>query len=299
MSINRDNWLITIIGPTATGKSTLAVTLARRLDGEVISADSRQVYRGFDIGSGKVTKREMRGIPHHLIDIASPRRTFTVAHYQKTALKTIHAIWKRGHIPILCGGTGLYVRSVIDGIVIPDVPPNPSLRKTLSKKTTQELYTLLMKRDPLRARDIDRNNPRRLIRALEIVATNGTVPPLRTHPLNARILFIGVDFPDVVLKKRIATRLRARIKSGMIAEVKKLHASGLSWKKLESFGLEYGAIARLLQKKVTRKICIENLERDIWRYAKRQRTWFKRDTRIHWISTQREALALIRQCIEL
>lgn len=290
--------LITIVGPTATGKSALAVAVARRFGGEVVSVDSRQLYRGLTIGSGKITKKEMRGIPHHLLAIASPRKIFTVAQYQKQALKKIRAIWKRGAIPILCGGTGLYLQSVIDGVHIPDVPPNRTLRATLEKKTIEELYTLLLKKDKRRAQTIDKNNPRRIIRALEIIASKGTVPPLNTTPLKATILSIGIDFSDSVLKKRIVKRLNNRMQKGMVKEVRQLHVQGLSWKKLESFGLEYRTIAHYLQKRISKKVCVETLARDIWHYAKRQRTWFKRDARIRWVSHQREALTYIAEQIQ-
>ncbi|MDP2967519.1 MAG: tRNA (adenosine(37)-N6)-dimethylallyltransferase MiaA, partial [bacterium] len=161
--------LIVILGPTASGKSELAVRLAKKFNGEVISADSRQVYKGMDIGTGKITKKEMQNIPHHLLNVTSPKRRFTVAQYRKLALKAIDKIFKKGKIPILCGGTGFYIQAVVDGIVIPEVKPDWRLRSNLEQLSTEELFNRLKKLDPKRAKTIDKKNRRRLIRALEIV----------------------------------------------------------------------------------------------------------------------------------
>lgn len=160
--------VLVIVGPTASGKSALAVRLAKRFDGEIISADSRQVYRGLDIGSGKITEKEKGGIPHHLLDIVSPKRVFTVAQYQKLAKRKIAEIIERRKLPIICGGTGFYVQSVIDDLALPKVKPNSRLRKSLNQKTAPELFQILQKLNAKRAVKIDRNNPRRLIRAIEI-----------------------------------------------------------------------------------------------------------------------------------
>ena len=161
--------LIVILGPTASGKTDLSIILAKKLNGEIVSADSRQVYRGLDVGSGKITKKQMQGIRHHLLDIASPKRKFTVAQYQKLVIKIIKKIHKKNKIPFLVGGTGFYIQSVVDGIVMPEVKPNWKLRKNLEKKNTEELFQMLLKLDPVRAQLIDKKNPRRLVRAIEIV----------------------------------------------------------------------------------------------------------------------------------
>ncbi|PJA84414.1 MAG: tRNA (adenosine(37)-N6)-dimethylallyltransferase MiaA, partial [Candidatus Nealsonbacteria bacterium CG_4_9_14_3_um_filter_37_13] len=147
--------LIVILGPTASGKSELAVRLAKKFNGKIVSADSRQVYRRMDIGTGKVTKKEMKGIPHYLLDVASPKKRFTVIQYRKLALKAINKILKNVHVPILCGGTGFYIQAVVDGIIIPEVPPDWRLRKELEKKSTEELYQILKKLDPRRAKTIE------------------------------------------------------------------------------------------------------------------------------------------------
>jgi len=169
--------VIVILGPTASGKSALAIDLALRFNGEVISADSRQVYRGLDIGSGKITKKEMLGIPHHLIDVADPKKIFTADLFQKLSRKAVADILSRGKLPIICGGTGFYIKAAIDSAQLPDVQPDHALRAKLSKKTPEQLFAMLKKKDPARAKSIDPQNPVRLIRALEIVASIGKVPP--------------------------------------------------------------------------------------------------------------------------
>src|SRR5258708_296896 len=171
--------VIAIVGPTASGKSTLAVNLAREFNGEVISADSRQVYKGIDIGTGKITKREMRGVLHYLLDVASQESTFTVAQFQKLGMQAIKKILAKGKLPIICGGAGFYIDSLLYDYALPSIPPNAALRKKLEKRSAAKLFRELKKPDPVRAKNIDRFNKRRLVRALEIVyATGGPVPEL-------------------------------------------------------------------------------------------------------------------------
>jgi tRNA dimethylallyltransferase len=245
-----NNKLIIIVGPNASGKSELAVKVAQKIKGEVVSADSRQVYRGMDIGSGKITKKEMAGIPHHLLDVASPRSIFTVTRYRKMALTAIKKIQKSGKIPIICGGTGFYIQAIIDGIVIPEVKPDWTLRKKLETLSVEKLFAMLKKMDPRRAATIESKNPRRLIRAIEIVkTTKKPVPDIKKNPLPYKILVLGVKKTEKELKKSIILRTQKRLMTGMIAETHKLRKSGLSWKKLESFGMEYRATAEFLQKK--------------------------------------------------
>lgn len=301
------NKLIVILGPTASGKSALAVKLARLFNGEVISADSRQVYKGLDVGSGKITKKEMQGIPHYLLDVASPRRRFTVAQYQKLALRAIAQIQRRGKIPFLVGGTGFYIQSIVDSTVFPEVPPNRALRARLAKKSVAELFAVLKKLDPARAATIDTKNPHRLIRAIEIVtATGRPVPKVGRGPTSTHFdtVQIGITKSPVELKKAIAKRLKKRIKK-IIAEVKKLHANGLSWRRLEELGLEYRYTAQYLQYKTrapkdlgarpsTQQELSALVQKESERFAKRQMTWFKRDKRIYWITNQKEAEKLVK-----
>jgi len=292
------NKLIVVVGQNASGKSETAVAIAKKVNGEVISADSRQVYRGMDIGSGKITKKEMRGVPHHLLDVASPRSVFTVTRYRKLALDAIKKIQNSGKIPILCGGTGFYIRAVIDGIVIPEVKPNWDLRKKLEKLPVEKLFELLKKIDPRRAATIESKNPRRLVRAIEIVkTTKKPVPEIGKNPLSYEILVLGVKKNERDLKKLIALRTEKRLKSGMVEETRKLKKSGLSWRKLEGFGLEYRATAQYLQKKISRNEMIENIKKEDWQYAKRQLTWFVRDTRVKWIKDKKHALSLSKKYI--
>ena len=273
-----------IVGPTTSGKSAFAIRLARKRGGEVISADSRQVYRDMDIGTGKVTKKEMAGIPHYLLSVADPRRRYSVARYQRDAARTLQSILVRGKTPIICGGTGLYIDALVEGTFLPSVPPNPALRKKLETISIEKLFALLKKKDAARAKSIDWHNPRRLIRAIEIAEALGKVPRMQKRaPEGIKFEWIGIDLPDKKLKKKIHLRLLSRMRGGMLAEVKRLHTRGLSWKRMESFGLEYRWLARYLQNKITKEEMLEKLELDIWHYAKRQRTWFKRNKNIGWV----------------
>lgn len=291
-----------VLGPTASGKSALAVNLAKKHDGEIVSADSRQVYRGMNIGTGKITKKEMAGVPHHLLDVASPKQKFTVTRYQKLAGKAIKDILKRGKLPIICGGTGLYIDALLYGWKLPEVKPNWKLRAELEKKSTEELFDRLRKLDPKRAAEIDKHNPRRLVRALEIVIATGQSSHSNILS-NSGVsqydaLKIGIDWPDAVLKKRIEKRLLVRIKQGMVREVEKLHSRDLSWNRLDAFGLEYRWVSKYLLGEMTKLEMIERLNTEIWRYAKRQRTWFRRDKNIKWISKSSRAEGLLKKFLE-
>ena len=282
--MNRKQKIIAIVGPTATGKSALGVYLAKKFGGEIISADSRQVYRGLDIGSGKITKREMQGVPHHMLDVASPLRIYSVSRYQKEAEKVLASILARGKTPIVVGGTGLFVDALLLGKGFPDVPPNMALRKKL-EKIAEELFLILKKLDPRRAKTIEKENPRRVIRAIEIARTLGSVPHLEVKlPSSSTVLWIGLTLPEKELRKKIRIRLFARIKKGMIMEVKKLRKNGLSWRRLEGFGLEYRYIALFLQKKLSKEEMVQKLETEIWRYTRRQLRWFKRNKNINWFN---------------
>jgi tRNA dimethylallyltransferase len=282
--------LLVVCGQTATGKSGLAVDLARALDGEIISADSRQVYRGLDLGTGKVTDAEMRGVPHHLLDVASARSRFTVARFVQLGEKAIRDIVQRGHLPIICGGTGFYIQALVDGIVLPEVPPDEALRKKLSTLSAEKLYTQLKKLDPARASTIDRNNPQRLIRAIEIAKHLGAVPAVTKKASPYDVLFIGTAMDGELLKKKIARRLAARLRLGMLKEALRLHRGGLSWRRMRELGLEYrfmadyfaGSYGAVGSKEALASFTAA-LRTAIWQYARRQKTWFARDRRIQWI----------------
>jgi len=294
-----ENKLIVILGPTASGKSYLAVKIAKKIKAEIISADSRQVYKGMDIGTGKITEKEMQGIPHHLLDVALPEKRFTVSQYQKLAERAISEILKKGKIPILCGGSGFYIQAVIDGIVIPEVRPDYSLRTKLEKLNTQELFAKLKTLDKTRAENIDNNNRRRLIRALEIlIKTKKPVPSLKKNPLSYPFLIIGIQKNKEELKKLIRKRLLKRLKQGMIKEVENLHKSGISWQRMEEFGLEYRLAAQYLQNRINYKEMIELIQKESEQFSKRQMTWFKKDKRINWIKNYSEAEKLIKRFLE-
>jgi len=282
----KPNKLIVILGPTASKKSDLAVKIARAFNGEINSADSRQDYKGMDIGTNKITKKEMQGIPHYLLDIASPQRQFTVAQYQKKALQAIKKIYKKGKIPILCGGTGFYIQAVVDGLVIPKVKPDQKLRKKLEKETTEALFKKLKKLDPRRAKIIDFKNRRRLIRALEIIIKTGkSVPKLKKEP-SFEVFYIGIKKPLPELKKAINKRVDRMIKQGLEKEVKglvKKHGWTIVIK--NAIGYQEWLI----------DCPVKNIILHTFQFAKRQITWFKRDKRICWIEDYRRAEKLVRE----
>lgn len=287
--------LVVIVGPTASGKSNLAIQLARRFDGEIISADSRQVYRGMDIGTGKVSKKERRIIPHHLLDVASPRTDYTVAHYQREVKKAMQKIRKNGKLPMMVGGSAFWIDAVAFDMHLPEVKPNPLLRKKLSRLSVQKLHALLHKLDPERAKFIDSKNPYRLIRAIEIVrATKKPVGKLvKSSPYH--VLWLGVSVPRDKLLKQIDERLASRMRKGMIAEVKKLLAAGIPARRLISIGLEYRYVTLYLQGKLTRGEMMDQLKTAIHQYAKRQMTWWKRNHDIHWVHDVPQASSLLRR----
>jgi len=289
--------ILVIVGPTASGKSDLAVTLAKKLNGEVVSADSRQVYTGLDIGTGKITTKEMRGVPHHLLDIADPKRTFTVVRYVKLADTAIQNILKRGKLPIVCGGTGFYIQALVDHIAFPEVPANKKLRKKLDSKTIPQLLAQLKKLDPKRFKQIsenesDRQNKRRIIRAIEVAKTRPADYELTEVESPYSPIFIGLNPPRDELRAKIRARLLKRLKAGMLDEARSLHRNGLSWKRMEDLGLEYRYMTRFLQGKISKEEMVEKLSIEIGKYAKRQMTWFGRDKRIKWLDAKEKAAIL-------
>lgn len=289
--------LVVILGPTASGKSALAAALAKQFKGEIVSADSRQIYRGLDIGTGKVTKRERRGVPHHLLSIAHPRHRFSVVTFKARAERAIDQIQKRGKLPFLVGGTGLYIDAVARGIQYPEVPPNLRLRRRLEGKPAIELYRILQRLDPKRAKAIDRQNPRRLIRAIEIVrATRQPLRPALSHK-KFDALFIGIQRSRAELIKRVSAAVKKRIKRGLIRETERLRREGISKKRLSELGLDYAIALKYLGGKISRQALPQKLEKSNWDYVKRQETWFGRYPDIHWVKTRPEASRLIKHFI--
>lgn len=273
--------VLVIVGPTASGKSDLAVRLAKKFNGEIISADSRQVYKGLDVGTGKITKKDTDGIPHHLLDIADPKKQFTVSQYKELGLKTIENIVNKGKLPIVAGGTGLYIDALAGTINFPNVPPNKKLRQKLAKKSALELFKMLQEKDVERATTIDRNNKIRLIRALEIVEAIGKVPPLGNLVSKYKFVYIGLKPND--LDGRIRKRLLVRLES-MIREGRKLHSQGLTYKRMHELGLEYRYIAMYLRGKLNKVDMFNKLYKEIRQYSKRQMTWFMRNKKIKWFT---------------
>tara|TARA_Y100000310_G_scaffold345542_1_gene466275 strand:+ start:991 stop:1974 length:984 start_codon:yes stop_codon:yes gene_type:complete len=315
--LNLRNKVLVIVGPTASGKSEMAVKLAKKFNGEVISADSRQVYRGMDIGTGKVpilfeppvggenTKSSIpplgqrgggpmfyKGVRHYLINVASPKRTFTVVQYQRLAKKALNRILKRGKLPIIAGGTGFYINALVHGQSFPPVSAQPKLRRELEKLFLEELFERLEKMDPDRASEIDKKNKRRLIRALEVVTVSGqSSKKINVWKSDFQVLKVGILVEQEELRKRIEKRFDEWIKNGFLDEVRSLREPfdsaqgkmGLSWKRIESFGLNYRAAAEYLQQKISKEEMKEKSLKEIYKYAKRQMTWFRKDKSIKWV----------------
>ena len=289
--------LIVILGPTACGKSGLGVTLAQRYNGEVVSADSRQVYRGLDLGTGKVAEEEMAGVPHHLLDVADPGEQYSVARFQAEAYAAIDDILARGRVPFLVGGTGLYVRSVAEGYVFHAAPPDPALRARLEGLPIEELRRALTDAGVELDADCYHNRPR-LVRLLE-KHLNGEDPHAEAERQpRYEVLTLGVGYPRETVCKRIDDRLIARLDAGMVEEVATLRKNGVSDDFLEGLGLEYRYILRYLTGAIpTEEQLIDELGRAIKRFAKRQVSWFKKDRDVHWLDMEgdpvREAAELI------
>ncbi len=286
--------LIVILGPTAAGKTKLAVRLAQNFKGEIISADSRQIYYGLDIGTGKdLNAYQQTKINYHLINIIPPDQQFTLAEYQRLAIKKIKALNKNKRLPFLVGGTGLYISAIIDNFKIPSVAPNPSLRQTINQMDKQKKINYLKKIDPLALKIIDINNPRRLNRALEICLNGKTFSQTRhQNKVLFNALQIGIQLSTEQLRKKINQRVDIMIKNGLIQETQQL---------LNQYGptdvikhtLGYSEIIDYLNKKTSLAQAVELIKLHTRQYAKRQITWFKRDRRIHWINNYQQAKNLI------
>jgi tRNA dimethylallyltransferase len=283
--------LIVVLGPTASGKTRLGVGLARAVGGEIISADSRQVYRGMDIGTGK-DLGEYGGIPCHLIDIISPGEEFSLFQFQRRFLDAFGAIREQGKVPVMVGGTGLYIQSVLQGYKLVDTPPDPVLRNELSGLATPLLVKRLERSAPSLHNTTDLLDRDRLIRAIEIAEYEKChqAPPMP----EIRAINFGILWERAELRQRITARLRERLNQGMVEEVERLHKSGVPWETLEFYGLEYRFIARHLQGDLSRNDMFQKLNSAIHDFAKRQETWFRRmerqGIRIHWLDGAEDPL---------
>lgn len=289
-SLNKPK-LIVVCGPTATGKSDFAVELAlylkeiKHISCEIISADSRQVFTGLDIGTGKITMEEMKGVPHHLLDVAEPMEEFSVVRYKELANKAIDEILARGNTPILCGGTGQYIDAVVYDKTLPPVPANPKQREELEEKSIDDLLVIFKTLNKDQPHKVDIKNKRRIIRAIEILTVLGHIPEVVTNE-RFDVLWLGIDAPDQVLKDRINARLDKRMAAGMVKESTDLLAQNkITPERMRRLGLEYEFIADLLEQKLSPTDFTVKLNFAIWHYAKRQRTWFKRNSEIHWLDS--------------
>ena len=278
--------LIAVMGTNASGKSGLGIELAAMYGGEVVSADSRQVFRGLDLGSGKITPEEAKGVKHHLIDVCAPGDFFSMADFQRLAYTAIDDILSRGKLPFLVGGTGLYVDAVIDGYELSNIEPDLALRAHLETFETPALYDMLKEKLP--DTDIDPKNRNRVMRALERLAADDYHPRQRNP--RYEVLKLGVTWPREVLKQRIDERLDSRLNQGMIEEVKGLMDAGVSTEFLTKLGLEYRYLTEYLLGQWTYDQMLDELSRAIKRFAKRQMTWFRKEENLHWLDMSKDPL---------
>uniref|UniRef100_A0A831TDF2 tRNA dimethylallyltransferase n=1 Tax=Thermorudis peleae TaxID=1382356 RepID=A0A831TDF2_9BACT len=284
--------VIALVGPTSVGKTATAIRLARDLDGEVVSADSRYLYRGMDIGTDKPTPEERAAVPHHLIDILDPRDDYSLALYQRDAYQAIAAVHARGRVPILAGGTPLYIRAVLEGWQIPPAPPDPELRARLEHRASVEgpesLHRELAQVDPAAAARIPPENVRRVIRALEIYATTGR--PMTElegrQPPPWRVLILGLTLPRDELYRRIDERVERQVERGLVEEVRRLLEAGVPPDAPALTALGYRQIVAYLRGECSLEEAIERIKYDTHRYARHQMTWLRRLPNVHWFDPQ-------------
>lgn len=292
--------LLVVCGPTASGKTALSLKLAEDFDGEIISADSAQVYRKLDIGSDKVSVAERKRVRHHLIDVRDPDQTFTMADFKREATKAIEDIQRRGKIPIICGGTGLYISAVVDNYDLPVAPPDEKIREKLESDYRaggkEKLYTMLQELDPVAASKIHPNNVRYVARALEIILKTGEpLRPKKANPLYSAFK-MAIDWPREVLYERVNHRVDEQIQKGLLNELKTLLTEGYD-EQLQAFSaLGYKEYFPYLRGEKSLDDCKEELKQNTRNFAKRQLTWFRKEEDIYWISPE-EFLTLTRDRI--
>jgi tRNA dimethylallyltransferase len=293
--------LLVILGPTASGKSALGITLAQRFQGEIVSADSRQVYRGLDIGTAKVTPAEQALVPHHMLDIVEPTEIYSVSQFQQAASAAISDILQRGHLPLLVGGSPHYIQTVVDHFDIPTVPPQLELRAQLAVQPLSELLAQLAALDPQCVATIDQKNPRRVIRALEVCLVTGKPFSQQrgvSQPLY-HCLLLGIHWPREILYQRIDSRIDERLRQGLIAEVQSQLAQGLSHERLDAMGLEYRFVSRWLRGEFSSEAeMVQRLKYASHDFARRQLSWFRRDQRIVWLQGDNAAAELLEQATQ-
>jgi tRNA dimethylallyltransferase len=299
--------LLVVLGATASGKTGLAIRLARRIGGEILSADSRQVYRGMDLGTGKELSeysREGEAVPVHLIDICDPGEEFSLFAYQDHFYRAFRQIEERGKIPLMAGGTGLYLDAILRGYRLAAVPENSDLRAELALEGMDLLQRRFLRLRPDAHNSTDLLERNRVIRAIEIAAFLREHPGVAALPVTVRPLVIGIRCEREALRGKITARLKMRLEAGMIDEVRRLHDRGIGWERIDAFGLEYRYIALYLQRKISAEEMFQTLNIRIHQFAKRQETWFRRMERtgvaIHWIegADEEAALRLIAGSVE-
>ena len=287
--------VVAVVGTNASGKSALGVELAKKYGAEIISADSRQVFRGLDLGSGKITPEEMQGVPHHLIDVREPGEFFSMADFQRMSYAAIDGILARGRLPMIVGGTGLYVDSVLDGYLLSDTEPDLAYRAELERLATPELYDRLVALVP--DVQVERNNRNRVMRMLERLHDGDDATPGKQARYES--LRLGVSWPRDVLARRIDERLAMRLEQGMIQEVQGLLDSGVSREFLLGLGLEYRFITQYLIGEIPdREDMLAQLAHAIRKFAKRQMTWFRRNPDIVWLDMSGDYMAQACEAVE-
>ena len=289
--------IVVVAGPTASGKTAFAIRLAQMLSGEIISADSMQIYKGMDIASAKPTKEELAAAPHHMIDIISPKEPFSVADYVKRAKACIEDVLSRGRLPILTGGTGLYISSLVDNVEFQEEKTDPAVRERLwqeaEEKGIEPLYERLRSIDAQAAENIHPHNKKRVIRALEIFETTGFTlteqnARSRVNPSPYDPFMIALSPPRELLYDRINRRVDAMAQNGLFQEAEILSGQGLTRDMQAMQGIGYKEAFAFLEGETGREECLEKIKQATRRYAKRQLTWFKRDSRYHWVNPLEE-----------
>ncbi len=324
--------VIVVLGPTSSGKTALSLRLARKYGGEIINADARQMYRGFSIGTGKPpgrrgkyathnaylvkvqhpevlekaeeqhldTEKLYPEIPHYLMDFLEPDELMTVAEWRERAIRAIDGIIKRGHLPIIVGGTGLYTSALIDNFDIPHVPPNPALRSSFEKQPLDKLVSHLLKLDPTAATVVDLKNPRRVIRGIEICTFTGKsiASQRKKHPPIVDAFEVGIKRSREEVRRRIDLAVRRMLEDGWPDEVRTQHDEGVSWTAPAMTSIGYKEISLYLRGEIMLDKAIHLIKLATYHYAKRQETWFKRDPRIHWAKDEDEAVGLVDQWLD-
>ncbi|MBQ7784634.1 MAG: tRNA (adenosine(37)-N6)-dimethylallyltransferase MiaA [Clostridia bacterium] len=287
--------VVAVVGTNASGKSALGIELAKKYGAEIISADSRQVFEGLDLGSGKVTKEETQVIPHHMIDVRKPNEFFSMADFQKLSYQYIDEILQRGNLPMIVGGTGLYVDSVLDGYLLSDKEPDLAYRAELEKLTTPQLYDMLLALKP--DVEVEKNNRNRVMRIIERIHDGDDAVPGKQARYES--LRLGVSWPREVVNQRIDERLERRLGQGMVEEVQRLMDNGATTEFLLGLGLEYRFITQYLIGEIPDKnVMLEKLAIAIKQFAKRQMTWFRRNPDIVWLDMQGDFYAQACEAVD-